>query len=167
MFKVGDFVVNSTNGICKISDLVDLDMSGSFKQYYLLVPVDEETAKVYIPVDSAAKRIRRVIDENEAMGVIDSISSVNELTVDNEKERELRYKEAIKSCELKQLVALLKCLYSRKKSRFEQGKKSTAVDDRYSKIAENLFYSELSFATGKEKDALLEITADKLGAISM
>ena len=167
MFEVGDFVVNSTNGICKISDLVDLDMSGSIKQYYLLVPVYEETAKVYIPVDSAAKRIRRVLDENEANSVIESISSVDETIIDNEKEREMRYKEAIKSCDPRQLIAILKCLYSRKKARLEMGKKSTAVDDRYSKLAENLFYSELVFVTGRTKEEIEGTVADKLGAIIM
>ena len=28
MFEIGDYVLNATNGICKISEIVELDMSG-------------------------------------------------------------------------------------------------------------------------------------------
>ena len=27
MFEIGDYVLNATNGICKISEIVELDMS--------------------------------------------------------------------------------------------------------------------------------------------
>ena len=29
MFEIGDYVLNATNGICKISEIVELDMSGA------------------------------------------------------------------------------------------------------------------------------------------
>lgn len=57
MFVKGDFVVNSTNGICEIADVVNMNMSGVDKQYYMLVPVEEKTAKVYIPVDVAENQL--------------------------------------------------------------------------------------------------------------
>ena len=62
MFNLGEFVVNASSGICEIKDIVELDMSGdkTLKSYYLLVPVDEQTAKVFIPVDNASQRIRKV-----------------------------------------------------------------------------------------------------------
>ena len=61
MFEIGDYVLNATNGICKIKEIVELDMSGDKnpKSYFLLRPIDEENDKVYIPVDNADKRIRR------------------------------------------------------------------------------------------------------------
>ena len=58
MFEKGDFVVNTNNGICEISDIVTMNMSGVEKEYYILIPIEEKTAKVYLPVDIAEKRIR-------------------------------------------------------------------------------------------------------------
>ena len=58
MFKKGDFVVNTNNGICEIKDIVTMNMSGTDKEYYLLVPINEQTAKVYVPIDLATQRIR-------------------------------------------------------------------------------------------------------------
>lgn len=53
MFKIGDYVVNSNNGICKIEDIVHLDISMSSKDklYYMLIHVEAKNAKVYTPAD--------------------------------------------------------------------------------------------------------------------
>lgn len=50
MFEIGDYVLNATNGICKISEIVELDMSGDkkLKSYFLLRPVEEENDRVYL-----------------------------------------------------------------------------------------------------------------------
>ena len=99
MFEIGDYVLNATNGICKISEIVELDMSGDkkLKSYFLLRPVEEENDRVYIPVDNADKRIRKVITQDEAKAVLDRVPEIEALVVNNEKERETRYKEAVRS----------------------------------------------------------------------
>ena len=101
MFEIGDYVLNATNGICKISESVELDMSGDkqLKSYFLLRPIEEENDRVYIPVDNADKRIRKVITKGEAQAVLDRIPEIEALVVDKEKERETRYKEAVRSAE--------------------------------------------------------------------
>ena len=51
MFEIGDYVLNATNGICKISEIVELDMSGDkqLKSYFLLRPVEERmTECIYL-----------------------------------------------------------------------------------------------------------------------
>ena len=153
MFNVGDFVINATNGICEIKEVIEMDstVDKQKKAYFLLVPVAEKSAKVFIPVDNAASRIRYAIDADEAMAIINDMVNIPDTVVNSEKERELTYKNAVKSCDPRQLVGIIKCLYRRKEERFAQGKKCTAVDERYFKMAENNLYSELAFALGKEK----------------
>ena len=119
MFEIGDYVLNATNGICKISEIVELDMSGDkkLKSYFLLRPVEEENDRVYIPVDNADKRIRKVITQDEAQAVLDRVPEIEALVVNNEKERETLYKEAVRSCEPDNVVSLLKCLHIRNEHR--------------------------------------------------
>ena len=83
MFEIGDYVLNATNGICKISEIVELDMSGDkkLKSYFLLRPVEEENDRVYIPVDNADKRIRKVITQDEAKAVLDRVPEIEALVV--------------------------------------------------------------------------------------
>lgn len=158
MFKVGDYVVNAANGICRINEIVQMDLSGTkqMKDYYLLVPVEEVTAKIYIPVDIADKRIRRVVNKDEAWQIIDRISGIDEAWIKNEKEREKEYKEVIASCDLERLVGIIKNMYHRMQERTAMGKKSTAVDERYFKLAEDHLYAELAFALKKDKKSMQE-----------
>ncbi len=162
MFEKGNFVVNANNGICEITDIVTMNMSGSNKKYYLLVPVDEKTAKVYIPVDLAEQRIRLAMTENEALDFIKDIKDIDEAYLENEKEREKTYKEAISSRDPKRLVGIIKTLYLRKQERLGAGKKNTAVDERYFKLAENHLHSELAFALKIEKSEVAQLITSHL-----
>ena len=160
MFEIGDYVLNATNGICKISEIVELDMSGDkqLKSYFLLRPVEEENDRVYIPVDNADKRIRKVI----TLAVLDRVPEIEALAVNNEKERETRYKEAVRSCEPDSVISLLKCLHIRNEQRAQAGKKSTAVDERYGKMAEHNLNAELAFVLEKDKQEIKDIIHDML-----
>lgn len=164
MFEIGDYVLNATNGICKISEIVELDMSGDkkLKSYFLLRPVEEENDRVYIPVDNADKRIRKVITQDEAQAVLNRVPEIEALVVNNEKERETRYKEAVRSCEPDSVVSLLKCLHIRNEQRAQAGKKATAVDERYSKMAEHNLNAELAFVLEKDKQEIKDIINDML-----
>lgn len=157
MFKKGDFVVNSNNGICEISEITTMNMSGQNKEYYVLVPIQEKTAKVFVPVDIAEKRIRLAMSKDEAWDLIKGIKSIDEAYVENEKEREKIYKEALASRDPNRLISIIKTLYLRKQKRLEEGKKNTAVDERYFKLAENHLHSELAFSLGVDKSEVSEI----------
>lgn len=157
MYGKGNYVVNSNNGVCKISDIVTMNMGNGDKEYYVLIPIEENTAKVFIPVDIAEKRIRPAMNTDEAWRLIKEIKSVDEALIENEREREKLYKEAINSRDPKRLISIMKTLYIRRKKRLEEGKKTTSVDDRYFKLAENQLYSELAFALKVEKSELNQI----------
>lgn len=165
MFEIGDYVVNAANGICQIREIVQMDLSGSRqpKDYFLLVPVGEESAKVYIPVEIAERRIRRVITEEEAWRFIGNISEMDEVWIENEKEREKKYKEVVLSCDPVKLVGIIKNMYFRRQRRFAQGKKNTAVDERYFKLAEDHLYAELAFALGKDKKDMAKVIREHIG----
>lgn len=152
MFQVDDYVIHMTGGICQVREIAPLDLSGAdkSKNYYLLVPVKAQGSKVYVPVDNDSA-IRRIYTASEAEELIGEIPAIEELAIDNEKLREAKYKEAIKSCDLRVLVGTLKNLHSRRSERIREGKKPTATDDKYLKIAEENLFSELAFAMGKEK----------------
>lgn len=48
---------------------------------FLLRPVEEENDRVYIPVDNADKRIRKVITQDEALAVLDRVPEIEALAV--------------------------------------------------------------------------------------
>ena len=47
MYKIGDYVVKPSSGVCKVDNIMHLDMTGIDRNrlYYLLVPVNDEKGK--------------------------------------------------------------------------------------------------------------------------
>ena len=165
MFEVGDFVIKANSGICRVDDIGHLDISTANKErlYFFLTPLNEASTKLYVPTDKADSGLRRVITEEEAWKIIDAIPEIDEAWIDDDKQREQKYKEVIQSCDLEKLISIIKNMYHRKQKRTAQGKKNTSIDEHFFKLAENNLYTELAFAIGRDKEDMQEIIAGKIG----
>ena len=66
--------------------------------------------------------------------------------MEDEKLREQTYKDCIKSCQCRKLLSLMKTIYQRKEERLNQGKKLSATDEKYFKLAQDNLQTELSIS---------------------
>ena len=164
MYEVGDLIVYGRTGICEVTEITTLKMDGvpKDKLYYILRPVREKRGKVFTPVDNEKIVMRRVISKEEAEELIREIPQIEGLWIGSEKQREEKYKECMKSCKCAEWVRIIKTLYQRKMSRLKQGKKITALDERYMRTAENELYSELSLTLGIPKDEMEQYIRERL-----
>lgn len=157
MYQVGDFIVKAANGICEVKDIVNPDFVDDDKKlYYELQPLSDSKTVLYVSTDRDDGSMRAVITEEEAENLIKMIPTIDEPWINNERERERNYKEAIKSNEPEKLIGIIKLIYQRKKTRQEQGKKTTMVDKQYFDKAENLLYSELELVLKKSRDEIYD-----------
>ena len=149
MFKVGDWVIYGGKGVCKVVNIGKLESMSvaKNKDYYTLEPVHFSESRIFTPVDNQKVVIRSVITKEAAMELIDEIPQIETLWITDEKRRELEYKEALKTCECRELVKIIKTIYQRKQSRLEVGKKMTASDEKFhgARVCEDsLFVYEFS-----------------------
>lgn len=170
MFEKGEYVVYGQNGICKVSEITSLDMSGidKEKQYYVLLPLSAKGSTIYCPTDNTKLVLRNVLSKEEAWELIDEIPDIEELWIMNEKMRENDYKQAIRSGNLKELIRIIKTLYLRKQERIAVCKKMTSTDDKYFHMAEERLYSELALAIGRdagEMEAIIKERVDMKKAV--
>ena len=96
------------------------------------------------PVDNSKVPIRRILNEDEARALIREMPEIDTLMIENDKIRETRYKECIRSADCRQWISIIKTLYQRRMERQRQGKRMTATDERYLRQAQDYLYSELS-----------------------
>lgn len=150
MFEEGDYIIYGNAGVCRIVGVTTMDAVGIPKDrlYYILCPEGKPESKIFIPVDNQKVVVRKVMSKAEAEKLIAEIPEIEILDIGNDKLREEKYKECIRSCDNRELIRIIKTTYLRKKNRMEQGKKLTAVDERYLRIAEENLYSELSLLLG-------------------
>lgn len=166
MFEKGEYVVYGTKGVCQVEDITHVDMPGADKErlYYVLCPVHNTSGKIFSPIDNQKIVMRKVISEDEAKELIAEIPSIEELWISNEKEREAKYKEAVLSCDYKDWVGVMKTLYLRKQRRIAQGKKVTALDEKYLHLVENELYDELSIALHIPANQMERHIKEQIGA---
>ncbi len=164
MFKKGEYVVCGNNGICKVTDVTTLNMAGAPKDrlYYILKPVYAEASKVYIPVDNHKVALRAALSAEDAHALIEKIPSLDLVWVENEKQRELTYKECLRQNTCEEYVRIIKTLYLRKQERLAKGQKIIGLDERYLKQAEDFLYGELAVALGIEKKGVEEYITEEI-----
>ncbi|MBQ8317030.1 MAG: CarD family transcriptional regulator [Lachnospiraceae bacterium] len=164
MFEKGDYIVYGQNGICRIEDITHPEISGydNDRLYYVLAPERSRESKLYCPTDNTKVVLRKIVTADEAMEAIGEADSVEPLVVSNDRMRDECYKNVMRSCELKQWIKIIKTLLIRKKEREAAGKKITATDERYLNAASEVLFTEVSIATGKDKNEVKELVLNAM-----
>lgn len=146
MFGKGEYVVNGNKGVCVVEDITTLDISGVDKkrEYYILKPLYMSGSTVYVPVDTADGSLRRVLSREEADRLIRGIPDIPLITIANDKLLEQEYRGCMRTNDCAEWIRIIKTIYLRKQKRQEAGRKVTAVDAKYYRLAEDNLYGELA-----------------------
>lgn len=148
MFQKGEYVVSGNKGVCVVDDITTLDISGVDKEreYYILKPVYMAGSTVYVPVDTADNSMRRVLSREEADKLISEIPEIPLISISNDKLLEQEYRGCMKTNDCAEWIRIIKTIYLRKQKRIEAGRKVTAVDAKYFRLAEDNLYGELAIS---------------------
>ncbi|MCR4617728.1 MAG: CarD family transcriptional regulator [Lachnospiraceae bacterium] len=159
MFNIGEYVACGNKGVCKIDQITTLDISGVDKdeKYYILKPVYSAASTVYIPVALADESVRPILTGEQAKDFVSAIPDIECLDIPNEKMVEGLYKGCVRSNDMKQLVSLVKTIYERRQKRIAAGRKETAVDAKYYRIAAEFLFGELAISLDVPKNEVEDI----------
>ncbi|MCR5303637.1 MAG: CarD family transcriptional regulator [Lachnospiraceae bacterium] len=162
-FDIGDLVVYGTKGVCRVKNISEMKApSGTVRDYYTLEPLFLSDSTIYSPVDNTKVIMRQVVTREYAMELIDDIPNIEILQIKDDKQREAALHDSVATCDLRELVKIIKTLYDRRKQREAVGKKATSVDEKYLKIAENNLYSELSIPLEIPMDEMEEYITSRI-----
>ncbi len=164
MFEIGDYIIYGNHGVCEVQDIgtISLAMVDRKKRYYTLRQVYKNEAVIYAPIDNPKTLMRYIMTKEEAEKLINEIPKLETVWIANEKEREIQYKSALKTCDCRELIRIIKTLYQRKLERIKDGKKVTVLDERYFKLAEEQLYSELAFVMDLERNKVEEYLTSRI-----
>lgn len=164
MFNIGEYIVYGVNGVCRVEEIGPMSLNGveSDKVYYTLLPLYTRGSRVFTPVDNQKVVMRPVISKQEACQLIDDMQSIDEIEVVDDKHRELAYKEAVKSCDCRELIRIINTALKRKEERLAQGKKMSACDERYLKQALDTLYGEFAISLKIEKGEVQDFITSRM-----
>lgn len=164
MYKKGEYVICGNKGVCMVEDITTLTMPGVDKarEYYILKPVYMTGSTVYIPADSTRDTMRCVLSREEAMQLIGMISGIDPITTANDKQLEQEYRNCLHTTRCEDWVKIIKTIYLRKQKRLEAGRKVTAVDTKYSRLAEDNLYGELAISLEMPRENVEEYITEEM-----
>lgn len=164
MFEKGEYVVRGRNGVCRVTDVTTLNFGEVDKKrrYYVLTPVYQQTSKIYVPVDTQDGSLRRILTKDEIMRLIDSIPEIGTIEIGNEKMCEELYRNSMQEPGCEGYVKVLKTLYLRRQKRQESGRKESAVDGKYQRMAEESLYGEIAVALGISREEVEDFITEQI-----
>lgn len=163
MFKVGDTVLYGATGVCKIDSAVIREIGREKKEYLVLLPISQEKSTVFVPTDNPVllQKMRKILSKKEIGDIIESVSSLPDIWEEDEVRRRERYSEIICGGDRKQIVLLIRTLYTVRNMRQAEGKRLHMVDERYLSEAERLLCDEFSVVLGIERSQVVPYIIEK------
>lgn len=146
MFKINDYIMYGTVGVCKVIDITKEAIGNSAaKEYYVLDPVYSKNTVIKIPVDNDKISMRNILSKDEIDYLINSIPNTETLWIDNDRERNDQFKSMLRSGDCDDLITIIRSIYLDKKKRKLDGKKVCKGDEEIMHTAEKMINEE--FAT--------------------
>lgn len=165
MFEKGDYIIYETAGACQVKDIrtVDIDGISRDRLYYILEPLGDKGGSIMTPVDGTKSFMRTILTEDDVYRLIDEMKNIGQLWITDERQRKETYKSALKSCDCRMWISVIKNLYLRKKDRTLQGKKLTEVDEHFFTKAKDYLYGEMSVSLKIPREQVEEFIINRIG----
>ncbi|WP_010246269.1 CarD family transcriptional regulator [Acetivibrio cellulolyticus] len=156
MYQIGDFIIYGNHGVYKVDGIGTPGVCGidENKLYYTISAV-YGNERIFTPVDTNVF-MRKIITFDEVQQLISLIPSIKESVYCNRNIKlvEDHYQEYLQAYDCRDLVELIKSIYTKKTIVAEQGKKLGQIDERFMRKAEELLYGELAVALKIPKESV-------------
>lgn len=158
--KVGEYIVYRKD-VYKILEIKEKYANG--KDYYCLVPIDDESLHVDIPAEDNSL-IRDLISKEEVERIIKEIPNIEVIECED-KLLENEYKTLLNTNGLENYVRIIKTTYLRNKEREANKKKMSDKDNHYFELAEKYLYNEFSIVLNKTFEETKDYVIQRVSAL--
>lgn len=157
MYSIGTQIIYGMSGVCNISDIRNENFGDEEKLYYVLNPLSDKDAIIYVPVHNpmSVSKMKPILTQSEMLDMIHQMPKTEMYAEANNKTRKELYNGIIKRGNRLELIKLIKTVYFNKKQREEVGKKMWAADEAAMKRAEKILYEEIAFVMNIKYDEVL------------
>jgi len=147
MFNIGDLVIYSAHGICKIDDICEKTVSGMTRTYYELHPMDNNhQLKISVPVNNDKVVILELLHQEEALEILDSFKYPGIEWNDKPKIRYSLYSEIVNTGDRKEIARVINTLMRKTVELALQEKKLYEQDRKLLNTTQNLLFKELALS---------------------
>ncbi len=164
MYSVGDTIIYTTYGICKIVDQIQREFNGQLKNYYILRPIHDPKASLQVQVDNPLtnEKIKVLLTKDEIYSLIGTIPTLKSYWIENENERKKQFSSILRSGERCEIIRIIRSIYDHQIELKERGRKLHACDEQYFKDAQKMIDEELNYVLENNPKSILDYIIDEL-----
>ena len=164
MFSVGDSFIYKGHGICKLTEIREMNVDNEIRSYYVLKPVFGNSFTLFVPVgdENLEAKMRRLLSADEIHSFIADMPEEDSAWIEDENERREFYKNIISSGDRASLVRMIKALFRRRQELNSAGKKLRISDEQFMKDAEKMLYDEFAYVLGIKREDVLPFIMARL-----
>ena len=164
MLKLNSYVIYGDNGVCLVADKRKEKFAGVIREYYILKPQGNEGATLFVPTDNEEllSKMRAILSKKEILDIIHSLPGDEIPWEEDNKVRGEYYNEVFDRGDRRELLLLIKALYTHKKVRKEEGKKLWTIDENAMKHAESLVYEEFATVLGIKPEEVVDFIGQEI-----
>lgn len=166
MFNVGDTVLYGSDGVCRIAEICQKEISGFVAEYYLLRPIYRENSSIFVPLknENLLSKMKHILSADEILDIINSVVDGEIEWIEDEAERKLYYKRLIANGNRREMLYVIKSLYLKQKERIRMGRKLHITDEIFLRDAERLIYDEFALVLNIKPDEVLPFIMERVNA---
>ncbi|TFJ91213.1 CarD family transcriptional regulator [Lentibacillus salicampi] len=129
MFNVGDLMIYSTHGLCRIDDICEKSYGKVARTYYVMHPIEEPELTINAPVDGDPSMMQTIMEKDEAERVIQSFQNPGIQWIDNARQRNKKYNNLVNTGD-RQEISMVANTLMRKELEVDQDKSRVYDQDR-------------------------------------
>lgn len=164
MFKIGDVVVYSATGVCKISDICEKSFGADVLQYYMLSPLMKKSSTVFVPINNEklTQKMHHVLTKNEFEKTFAIANSQVFVRPDSESERRNKFTEILNSGNRALLIQMVLDLKLYKSQQIQNSRRLHLADERLLSCSQELLFEEIAYVFEIEQDSVQEFLKSKI-----
>lgn len=156
MFKVGDLIIYSTHGVCKIDDICEKKFQDVTREYYILHPLDDPELTISVPVDNEKVVMLEIMDEKEARNILKSFEEPGIEWIDDAKQRNRKYSSLINKGDRDAIVKIANTLMRKQKEAKEKKERMYDQDKKMLEQIQKVIFQELAASLDTTVDKIIE-----------
>ena len=156
MFKINDYLVYGSNGVCKVDNIEKMSLKNQELEYYILSPVYNSKMTIKIPVNNKNLSIRELMSKDEVMNLIEYISKNETIEIEDFRKKNQEYKAIIRNGNAEEIIRVINSIKLEEEEKASLGKKINKTEEDILVIARKQLYQEMAI--------VLEINVDEVEA---
>jgi CarD family transcriptional regulator len=156
MFNVGDLIIYSSLGICRIDNICEKTYNGKTRNYYVIQPIEDNNLTIHNPVDNDQVVMLGIINRSDAEEILESFKSSGIRWIEKGHDRAKVYSDIVKTGNRKEISKIVNTLMRKKYEDQRMGKKLSDLDRRLLSSIQHILFKELAIALDTTFEEIVE-----------